>query len=111
MELVHMHEAVAANLKLACNVLISDDLESARLLVMEKSEIKRAERKSRKLHLARLQDGRGESFDTSDIHLETLRALRDINSHISAIAYPILYRNGQLLETRLIQDMDQNEVG
>ena len=109
-ELVHMHEAVSANLKLASNVLISDDLESARLLVMEKSEIKRFERKSRKHHLARLQDGRGDSFDTSDIHLETLRALRDINSHISAIAYPILYRNGQLLETRLIQDMDQREA-
>lgn len=111
MEIVHLHEAVSANLKLACNVLISDDLESARLLVMEKAEIKRSERKSRKLHLARLQDGRGESFDTSDVHLETLRALRDVNSHISAIAYPILYRNGQLLETRLIQDMNQREVG
>ncbi|WP_170431456.1 Na/Pi cotransporter family protein [Ruegeria arenilitoris] len=111
MELVHMHEAVCANLKLACNVLISDDLESARLLVMEKSEIKRAERKSRKLHLARLQNGREESFETSDMHLETLRALRDINGHISAIAYPILYRNGQLLETRLIQDKNMKEAG
>lgn len=111
MELVHMHEAVCANLKLACNVLISDDLESARLLVMEKSEIKRAERKSRKLHLARLQNGREESFETSDMHLETLRALRDINGHISAIAYPILYRNGQLLETRLIQDKGMKEAG
>lgn len=111
MELVQMHEAVQSNIQLACNVLISDDLESARLLVMEKSEIKRSERKSRKLHLARLQDGRGESFESSDVHLETLRALRDINSHISAIAYPILYRNGQLLETRLIQDMNQQETG
>ena len=105
-----MHEAVGASLKLACNVLISDDLESARLLVMEKSEIKRFERKSRKLHLRRLQEGREESFDTSDVHLETLRALRDINSHVSAIAYPILYRNGQLLETRLIQDMDKGNM-
>ena len=111
MELVHMHEAVCANLKLACNVLISDDLESARLLVMEKSEIKRAERKSRKLHLTRLHNGREESFETSDMHLETLRALRDINGHISAIAYPILYRNGQLLETRLIQDKGMKEAG
>ena len=105
MELVHMHEAVLANFKLASNVLISDDLESARLLVMEKSEIKRFERKSRKRHLARLHEGRSESFESSDVHLETLRALRDINSHVAAIAYPILYRNGQLLETRLIEDM------
>ncbi|MGR3616130.1 MAG: Na/Pi cotransporter family protein [Paracoccaceae bacterium] len=106
MELVHMHEAICANLKLASNVLISDDLESARLLVMEKTEFKNSERTSRKKHLRRLQDGRTESFESSDVHLETLRALRDLNSHISAIAYPILHRNGQLLETRLIQEMD-----
>lgn len=104
-ELLTMYEEICANLQLARNVLISDDLESARLLVLEKTEIKVAERKSRKRHLARLKEGRVESFETSDIHLETLRAFRDINSHISAIAYPILYRNGQLLETRLIEDL------
>ncbi|WP_264214119.1 Na/Pi cotransporter family protein [Leisingera thetidis] len=105
-ELVRMHEATTANLRLACNVLMSDDLESARLLVIEKTEIKRAERDSRKNHLRRLQDGRSDSFDTSNIHLETVRALRDFNGHISAIAYPILHEYGQLLETRLIMDMD-----
>ncbi|WP_371170908.1 Na/Pi cotransporter family protein [Aliiroseovarius sp. 2305UL8-7] len=109
-ELLRMYETICANFQLASNVLISDDLESARLLVVEKAEFKRAERKSRKYHLMRLQKGRVESFETSDIHLETLRALRDINNHIAAIAYPILYRNGQLLETRLIEDLDPEEV-
>lgn len=109
-ELLRMYEAVCANFHLASNVLVSDDLESARLLVVEKADFKRAERKSRKYHLARLQDGRAESFETSDIHLETLRALRDINNHIAAIAYPILYRNGQLLETRLIEDLDAQDI-
>ncbi len=105
-ELVHMFERVRANFKLASNVLISDDLESARLLVMEKTEIKQAERRSRKRHLQRLSEGRADSFGSSDVHLESLRALRDLNGHISAVAYPILYRNGQLLETRLIQNME-----
>ncbi|WP_264213995.1 Na/Pi cotransporter family protein [Leisingera thetidis] len=104
-ELVQMHENILANLKLAKNVLVSDDLESARLLSLEKSEIKRAESDSRKRHLRRLQHGAADSFETSDIHLETLRALREFNSHIAAVAYPILYRHGQLLETRLIEDM------
>ena len=36
-------------------------------------------------------------------------ALREFNSHISAVAYPILYRNGQLLETRLIDDLPAPE--
>lgn len=106
-ELVQMHESILANVKLATNVLISDDLESARLLSQEKSEIKRVERDSRKRHLRRLQRGETASFETSDIHLETLRAFREFNSHISAVAYPILYRHGQLLETRLIEDLPQ----
>lgn len=106
-ELNNMHECSLANLKLASNVLLSDDLESARLLSLEKTEVKRAERKSRKRHLKRLQEGLVDSFETSDIHLETLRAFREFNSHIAAVAYPVLYRNGQLLETRLIEDMSE----
>ncbi|MDA5093671.1 Na/Pi cotransporter family protein [Aliiroseovarius sp. KMU-50] len=109
-ELVQMHEAIAKNLRLACNVLMTNDLESARLLVIEKTEIKRAERNSRKRHLRRLQNGQSDSFGTSNIHLETLRALRDINSHVSAIAYPVLYKNGQLLETRLIMDAEKADL-
>ena len=109
-ELVQMHEAITANLRLASNVLISDDLESARLLVVEKTELKRVERDSRKRHLRRLQDGNQSSHDTSNIHLATLRALRDLNGHISAIAYPILYRNGQLLESRLILEMSEEDT-
>ncbi|WP_299636575.1 Na/Pi cotransporter family protein [uncultured Ruegeria sp.] len=104
-ELVQMHEGILANIKLASNVLISDDLESARLLSLEKTEIKRVERESRKRHLRRLQHGSRESFETSDIHLETLRAFREFNSHIASIAYPVLYQNGQLLETRLIDEI------
>lgn len=104
-ELQDMHETIVANMKLASNVLISDDVESARLLNLEKTEVKRAERDSRKRHYRRLQAGQGQSFKTSDIHLETLRSFRDFNSHISAVATPILYARGQLLETRLIEDL------
>ena len=104
-ELQQMHENILANIKLASNVLISDDLESARLLNMEKTEFKRAERESRKKHYRRLQSGQEQSFASSDIHLETLRAFRDFNSNIAAVATPILYANGQLLETRLIEEL------
>ena len=108
LELLQIHESIRGNLELARNVLVSDDIDSARILVEEKSGVKKAERNSRKRHFARLQNGREESFASSDMHLETLRAFRDINGHISAVAQPILYRNGQLLETRLIQN---NEIG
>ena len=106
-ELVRMHENILANFKLAANVLISNDPESARLLSLEKTEVKRVERQSRKRHLKRLQNGASESLGTSDIHLESLRAMREFNGHISAIAYPILYKTGQLLETRLINELSE----
>lgn len=105
-ELTKMHDQITLNMNLAANVLISGDLESARLLLEEKNEITRVERSSRRKHLKRLADGSGVSFESSDIHLETLRAFRDFNSQIASVAYPILYRGGQLLETRLIETIE-----
>ncbi|MBV1895338.1 MAG: Na/Pi cotransporter family protein [Rhodobacteraceae bacterium] len=109
LELVNMHERVLANMALASNVLVSDDLESARLLLEEKTEMTRLERASRKKHLRRLSDGSKTSFESSNIHLESLRALREINSHVASVCYPILYRGGQLLETRLIETIGEND--
>ena len=100
-ELVRLHRRALASLSLASNVLVSEDLEAARLLLEEKTEVARMERQSRRRHLARLGAGLA-SFETSDLHLETVRALKDFNSLIAAVAYPPLYRGGQLLETRLI---------
>ncbi|TLP44192.1 Na/Pi cotransporter family protein [Cohaesibacter sp. CAU 1516] len=107
-ELVYLHEKALANMSLASNVLISSDLESARLLVAEKGDVTRYERLSRRSHLKRLSNGKALSFESSDIHLETLRALQDFNSQIASIAYPILYQKGQLLETRLIENLHDN---
>ena len=109
LELVNMHERLLANMALASNVLVSDDLESARLLLEEKTEMTRLERSSRKKHLRRLSDGSKTSFESSNIHLEALRALREINSHVASVCYPILYRGGQLLETRLIETIGEND--
>jgi len=107
-ELTNMHERMMANMGLASNVLVSDDLEAARLLLEEKAEVTRMERTSRKKHLRRLSEGSETSFDSSDMHLEILRVLREINSHMASVCYPILYRGGQLLETRLIETMDKD---
>ncbi len=108
-ELKSLHERVVANMTLAFNVLLSEDIESARLLIEEKTHVAARERKSRKKHLKRLREGYEDSFESSDIHLETLRALRNFNSQIAAVAYPILYKHGQLLETRLIDDLGDNQ--
>jgi phosphate:Na+ symporter len=85
-----MHYRVLQNMHLALNVLTSEDRESARLLLAEKEEMRKAEGRSALEHLRRLQDGTRLSVDTSNIHLETLRCLRTINSLFASVAYPIL---------------------
>lgn len=100
-ELERIHEAVIANLTTATNVLLSDDIESARLLIEQKAKMGQLERNSRKAHLKRLTAGGTDSFGSSDIHLETAYSLKELNSWIVTVAHPILVREGQLLDTRL----------
>ncbi|KMK66698.1 Na/Pi cotransporter family protein [Puniceibacterium sp. IMCC21224] len=101
MEMNLLHARVEANMQLALNVLISSDIASARQLVREKESMRRLERDSHDKHLARLNAGNSESVETSDIHLTMVRGLKDINSLLVMIGYPILTESGQLLESRL----------
>lgn len=103
-ELTQLHALVLSGFGLARHVLLVDDVEAARRLVLDKAEVKRRERASRKAHLKRLEAGQADSIGSSDVHLETLRALRELYGHLAAVAYPILYRTGQVLETRLVSD-------
>lgn len=105
-ELESLHRRVAANLEKAANVLIAQDVEGARLLLEEKAEMARLERASRKKHLKRLSADDADSFASSDIHLETAYSLKEMNSWIVTVAHPILVAEGQLLETRLIQEIE-----
>jgi phosphate:Na+ symporter len=100
-ELSDLHDRVMANIQLALNVLVSGDVETARQLVAEKDRMRELERLSHERHLRRLQTGTPESVETSEIHLETIRALKQINSLFASVAYPILTEAGELLQTRL----------
>lgn len=102
-ELTELHERVLANSQIAMNVLVSSDLETARHLAAEKEHVRRLERESHERHLKRLQTGTTESLETSDIHLEALRALKEINSLLVSLAYPLLTQSGELLESRLLR--------
>ena len=103
-ELRGMHDRVVANIALAGNVLVSGDVGIARRLIEEKGEFTHRQRKSRKSHLKRLAKGRVESLESSDLHLETGLAFKEFNSHVASIAYPILAREGQLLDSRLVSE-------
>ncbi len=100
-ELTDLHDQVMANAQMSLNVLVSGDHETARLLVEEKDRMRGLELESHESHLERLQSGAVKSIETSAIHLETIRALKQINCAFPSVAYPILAESGDLLDSRL----------
>ena len=100
-ELEEFHDEVRANMRRAMSVFISSDRELARELIVRKIALRDKERDSINRHYERLGTGKAQSIDTSAIHLDILRDLKRINSHLTTVAYPILERAGELTATRL----------
>src|SRR5690606_26521188 len=94
-ELNDLHHRVVENLHLALNVLMSEDRASAQLLLAQKASVGDAGRASAAEHLGRLREGGQQSIATSNIHLETVRAFKNINSLLASVAYPVLERTEQ----------------
>ena len=61
-------------------------------------------------HFARCAQGRPQSIETSSIHLDIIRDLKRINSHLTSVAYPILEAAGELRESRLKADSQQQKA-
>lgn len=102
-EICAMHGRLMENLKLALNVFISGEVRIARQLIEEKVVFRELERTASENHLARLRSGKLESIETSSLHLDVIRDLKRINSHLTSVAYPILDAAGELSRTRLKQ--------
>jgi phosphate:Na+ symporter len=100
-ELAAFHKLIMDNLKLAFSVFINDNVKIARTLISEKTQIRTAELACSDSHLARLREGRPESIETSSLHLDVLRDLKRIHSHICSVAYPVLDAAGELQPNRL----------
>jgi phosphate:Na+ symporter len=100
-ELSAFHQEVLDNLKLGFSAFISGDVAIARKLIAEKAELRAAEFAAAESHLARLREGRPESIESSSLHLDILRDLKRIHSHICSAAYPVLERLGELQPSRL----------
>lgn len=100
-ELSSFHAAVLANARMAFNVLVSRDIASARQLVKEKDRLRDREKATNKSHFDRLSEGTAKSVETSSIHLDTIRDLKQINSLLASMAYPVLEEHGILQGTRL----------
>jgi phosphate:Na+ symporter len=100
-ELEAFHKRIIDNLKLAFSVFINDNVKVARTLIGEKTQLRTAELACADSHLARLREGRPESIETSSLHLDILRDLKRIHSHICSVAYPVLDAAGELHPNRL----------
>ena len=93
--------AVLTNARLTFNVLVSRDRETALQIVHEKDRLRGLEKRLGESHFLRLRDGTVKSVETSSIHLDTIRDLKQINSLLASIAYPVLEEQGLLSESRL----------
>jgi phosphate:Na+ symporter len=100
-ELSELHQRVVTSMRLAQNVLATRDVVQARQLVEKKSEVRSAVDDSMRQHMARLKEGVPASASTSNIHLETIRALKTINSLLATIGYHVLEETGEVLDSRL----------
>ena len=100
-EICDLHARVLANLQLGLNVFVNSDLKSAQRLLAEKEQFRNLERAYADSHLQRLVENTLQSIETSALHLDIIRDLKRINSHICSIAYPILESAGVLAPTRL----------
>ncbi len=103
-DLCDFHDRVLSNVQLALNVLMTGNIEAARRLVEEKDAVRDLEQKLQQRHMERLRAGLAESIESSNIHQETLRALKQINASFSIVAYPILEESGELLTSRLASE-------
>jgi len=95
-ELSAFHKRTMESLRIAFGVFMSGDVNEARKLVAEKAALRSVELAATERHLDRLREGRPETIETTSLHLDVLRDLRRINSHVCSVAYPVLDAAGEL---------------
>jgi phosphate:Na+ symporter len=102
-EIVHLHERLLSNLRLAMSVFLDGHVRDAKRLLEEKAHFRDLEHEYAANHIARLRDNTAQSIETSSLHIDLISDLKRINSHLCSIAYPILESAGALTATRIRQ--------
>jgi phosphate:Na+ symporter len=94
-ELSDFHKQIMNSLRIAFGVFMSGDVAQARALLAQKANLRNAELSATERHLDRLREGRAETLETTSLHLDVLRDLRRIHSHVCSVAYPVLDAAGE----------------
>ncbi|CDO40483.1 Na+ cotransporter [Bartonella henselae] len=100
-DLLRFHAIVLANAHIAFNVLVSRDTHAAHLLVQKKDQLRNLEKEMNLKHFKRLREGELKNVESSSLHLDTVRDLKQINSLLTSMIYPILEAKGLLKSSRL----------
>lgn len=100
-ELSAFHKRVIDCLQAAFGIFMTGNVDAARRLLREKTELRQAELAAADRHLERLREGRPETLETTSLHLDILSDLKRIHSHICSVAYPVLEATGELRPSRM----------
>ncbi|GAA5097397.1 Na/Pi cotransporter family protein [Bartonella acomydis] len=106
-DLLRFHSIVLANAHIAFNVLVSHDTHTAHLLVQKKDQLRNLEKEMSLKHFKRLREGDLKNIESSSLHLDTVRDLKQINSLLTSMIYPILEAQGLLQSSRLLNLTEQ----
>jgi phosphate:Na+ symporter len=99
----NLYQPVLLSFNLSLSVFTSGDIAMARQLLAKKYQFRKLEKQAVVNHLNKLRDDVTYSPRLSALQLDVLRDLKRINSHLTAVAYPILEAAGQL-RSRLRKD-------
>jgi phosphate:Na+ symporter len=87
------------------SLFMTGDERAPRALATEKERFRTLESAATVAHFERPRAGRVDTAETSTMHLDALRDLKSVNSHLVAAAvYPILEGKDELLPTQLRSD-------
>lgn len=100
-EIAALHADLLETLRLSLAVFMNGDVAMARRMIAEKVEFRERERAAAQTHLERLRGRNPDTMETSSLHLDVLRDLKRIHSHLVSVAYPILEEAGALRDSRL----------
>ncbi|HEY4201820.1 MAG TPA: Na/Pi cotransporter family protein [Devosiaceae bacterium] len=102
-DLLAMVDRLVTNIGLAASLFMTEDPRIARRLADEKLAFRNAVEEATLTHFMQLKAAsNGATPEASALHLDLMRDMKVINSHIvAAIAYPVLERIGELLPSRM----------
>ena len=91
-----LYQPVLLNFNLSLSVFTSGDIGMARQLLAKKYQFRKLEKQAVVNHLNKLREDVTYNSRLSALQLDVLRDLKRINSHLTAVAYPILEAAGHL---------------